>query len=643
MATDTAKWTATITPAGSAASLDIQDVLSSFSGECLLAASISLVISDSGSSHSFDDAPPFPTSAKPLIFTAELGVSLHGSHTTNFGTASRDSRLLTTVPTGPRIKMMMLEPASVECWLRSIRPSTEAPCPPPIESPDNEDTVPTEWVAEGSLFSPRAFAALLGRRLSSAGEDASLPYGDETEYSADLTLVNISASVSSASATLSQDGGADEVSREAYAPAPLPMPTIMVSNSTAALPLSLESSQSLHREVPLAVRRGKKPPPALSLGSMTTSGPSDSCDSYPDIPTPFLGSPTTCIPTIEVSQAPVSRNMDLSTMCADLRSRLPAPPFTPTELTSSRCAAFPEVDDGLSSPQSSEASDLDDEEWAFARDLVVDWHVSRGFQMQLSPPLSPAGDLPYASEPESPTVDSPFPGDEPFAIITGDTSSEDEDDVAVQTPVDVKLTRRKTVIIQTPEPGLAVNTSKLVTAEKDADVLIHDVHDPVPFELPSASAISGAVLDFDRDCQETAPTPSSRPASTASLRPIRGILKGKKSVRFSAVDLLHEYSPSSTPPARHSIDGAGVAPRGEELMLLQPDPVARVRRITAEVHKSSPLRESHTPTPHPVRTTDKRIRSHGPAPSTPQCARWPAGHSPHLRGHPPLRISLAQA
>ncbi|KAL7280701.1 hypothetical protein ACG7TL_005641 [Trametes sanguinea] len=384
----------------------------------------------------------------------------------------------------------------------------------------------------------------------------------------------------------------------------------MVSNSTAVLPLSLESSQSLHHDVPLAVRRGKKLPPALSLSS------TGSCDSYPDIPTPFLGSPTTCVPTIEVSQATVSRDMDLSTICADLRSRLPAPPFTPTELTASRCAVVPEVDDGLSSPQSSEASDLDDEEWAFARDLVVDWHAGRGFQMQLSPPLSPAGDLPYASEPESPTIDSPYPGNEHSASTTGDTSSSDEDDIAVQTPVDVKLTRRKTVIIQAPEPGLTAEKSHLVAAEKDADVLIHDVHDPVPYELPSSTAISGAAFDFDRDCQQTGSTPGSRPASTASLRPIRGILKGKKSVRFSAVDLLHEYSPSITPPARHSIDGAGVAagPHGVEPERLPSEPIARVRRITAEVHKSSPLRESHTPTPHPMRTTDRRVRSHVPAP-----------------------------
>ncbi|CDO73350.1 hypothetical protein BN946_scf185008.g113 [Trametes cinnabarina] len=622
MATDTSDPTATITSTGSTASLDIRDVVSSFSGECLLSASLSL-ISDSGSTHSFDNVPPFPDSAKPLIFTAELGTSLFGGQ---YPARSKDTctpQLLTSVPTGPRLKMMLLEPASIEVWVGSILPASNPPSPPPLEYPGSGDLVHASpaWVAEGSLFSPQQFLALLRKRLNSAEWDASSPYEDGADDSADLTLVDFSASASSASASLSDDDGPDEVSAAVLTLGPLPMPTIMVSNSTAALPLSLESSHSLQREVPLAMRRGKKLPPALSLGSGTKFDLGSPCDSYPDIPTPFLGSPTTCTPHSDLHRESKSTDMGLSAMCADLRSRLPAPPFTPTELTSSPYPALVEAVDGCDSPRSSELSDLDDDEWAFARDFVVDWRAGRGFRTELSPPPSPAGDLPYASKPESPAIDSPFSRNE-FSTTSsvGDSSSSDEDEDAVQTPVDAKLTRRKTVIIQAPEPGLTMERTPSIASDSKADAaLVHNLHDPVPFELPCSAAVPGAVQeDFDGDCQQAAAAgmPGSRPCSTATLRPIRGILKGKKSVRFSAVELLHEYSPSTTLPSRHSLDIAVVAPQNAEPDRLQPEPVAvaRVRRIASEVHKSSPLRESHTPTPHPVRIADRRVRSHGPAP-----------------------------
>ena len=56
------------------------------------------------------------------------------------------------------------------------------------------------------------------------------------------------------------------------------VPTIMLSNSTVAVPLSLESSQSL-APPPLAVRRGRTGPPPLPL----PSAPTTEMELYPGI------------------------------------------------------------------------------------------------------------------------------------------------------------------------------------------------------------------------------------------------------------------------------------------------------------------------------------------------------------------------
>ena len=102
----------------STATLDLQDLLSSLSGDNLLSTSLSL-ISASASSHSFDDVPPFPTTSRPSIFLPELGDSLLGPKSGSSSFPS-DDPLRTTVPTGPRLKLMMLEPASVAGWIVSL-------------------------------------------------------------------------------------------------------------------------------------------------------------------------------------------------------------------------------------------------------------------------------------------------------------------------------------------------------------------------------------------------------------------------------------------------------------------------------------------------------------------------------------------
>ena len=68
------------------------------------------------------------------------------------------------------------------------------------------------------------------------------------------------------------------------------IPSLMISNSHCTFPLSLDSCQSFTLEpvANLATRRGKNPPPPLVL-----ENPAPSFElPYPDIPTAFLGSPS---------------------------------------------------------------------------------------------------------------------------------------------------------------------------------------------------------------------------------------------------------------------------------------------------------------------------------------------------------------
>ncbi|KAI0765667.1 hypothetical protein BD413DRAFT_606149 [Trametes elegans] len=539
-----------ISSVGSTATLDLKHMISSCPSENILSVASSLnLLPPSGSTHSFDNVPPFPLTAKPLIFFADLGpclrdAALPSSPSTH--ASSNSSTPLTTSPTGPRMRAMLMECVSVEAWTVSIPPRVHDP-------PSNEDLTsdfPT-WMPEGSLFSPQNFSALFRRHLNARDHD-------------DLTLAVSDAGV----------------------------PTIMVSNSTAALPLSL-SYHSLHRDAPLAVRRGKKPPPALALGQPLKQ--LTSRDSYPDIPTPFLGSPTACTPiTGDCSQASSNFDMGLTAMCADLRSRLPLPPpFSPTE----PLPPLPTGPIGLSdvplTTEDSVATNLDEEEWAFAKELVSDWYGGKVSASEISPPPSPAGDLPYTSD--SPT-ESVFPA---TPVDPGHGVADAVVGLPGHTPAAVKLTRRRTVIIQAPDASLGktmATTEKVLAIIADdpgVDLAARDFDEPVPFETPTPA----------RGSTDSVQLAGARPASTASMRPVRSILKkaGKKSVRFSTVDLFHEYTLQGQAGAPASLGSSGgvapafLVPDSAPASLLA-EPAARTRpaTMTATVHRSSPLRQSCT-------------------------------------------------
>lgn len=137
-------------------------------------------------------------------------------------------------------------------------------------------------------------------------------------------------------------------------------PTLVLSNSTLAIPLSLDSSPNLAPETPLAVRRGKKLPPALNLKDQNDLP-------YPSIPTAFLGSPSTHSPKFEYANYTDEPSMDLDDMVANLRSQC-------ASLGSRVCpAARIYKEESCHSSRISMASFSEEpggDEWAFADNLM---------------------------------------------------------------------------------------------------------------------------------------------------------------------------------------------------------------------------------------------------------------------------------
>jgi hypothetical protein len=154
----------------------------------------------------------------------------------------------------------------------------------------------------------------------------------------------------------------ENIPREARIP-----PTLVLSNSTLAIPISLDSSPSLVTDVPLAVRRGKKIPQELSFRDEKNDIP------YPGMPTAFLGSPTNYSPKFEHVNTAKEPSMELGDMMASLRyrcaslgcrtsSNIQPPEDAETYPTKVSMASFSE--------------DQDDDEWAFA-DTLMDVYGSK--------------------------------------------------------------------------------------------------------------------------------------------------------------------------------------------------------------------------------------------------------------------------
>ena len=424
--------------------------------------------------------------------------------------------------------------------------------------------------------------------------------------------------------------------------ASLLVPTIMVSNSTAALALPLESSSNLHshQDVPLAIRRGKKPPPVLTLDQAEEPNMLESADSnsYPDIPSAFLGaSPTS--PSFNRVKAgePSKFDMGLSTMCSSLKALVPPPPFTPTEAEHQPPLHPPpslEPETRWATVAAAQLPDADDEEWRFAQDLIVEWQEGKG---RSGPACTPASSPPHMDAYTGiglPIMDASGKGS-PASTSAGPRTDQNKPKVdiqqpAVQSPPSVKQSRRKTVIIQAPDgdiqisPGNAdrpAKSGKLCSpsGDRSIDFLLDEFDEPVPFEIPSSVPLS-APASFEGSFFTP---PNSRPTSTATASsaglPIRGILKEKKSVRFSAVPSLYEYAARIHDEASADHPGAPSTPKHHSQSDL--DVLSALRRVPVPVaaptvtrtpSKSSPLRKMQTHNTH-----FHSHGSHGPEEASP--------------------------
>lgn len=136
-------------------------------------------------------------------------------------------------------------------------------------------------------------------------------------------------------------------------------PSLMVSDSHCVLPLSIESSGQLTHDlpIPLAARRGKNLLPPLALKPSTLQ------NTYPSIPSAFMGSPSAYSPKFEHANGQNDSSLGLVDMVSSLRSQCAYPqrgPYADCELS---------VDSPMSAISFASASDQvddDDDDWAFA-------------------------------------------------------------------------------------------------------------------------------------------------------------------------------------------------------------------------------------------------------------------------------------
>ncbi|KAM5532795.1 hypothetical protein V8D89_013514 [Ganoderma adspersum] len=541
-----------ITSRASTASLDLQTILSSYVAESLLSTRLSFSSTSSSlqSFQSFDDVPPFPAQRNPRLFVNDLGLA---------GQPSAAQHTPTTPIHSGDGSHSLLRPDTA---LTSLSKATNA----------SWDPITAPWTS-----------------VSRLGDSAIGAQAKDVDSPGTLLLV----------------------------------PTIMVSNSTAALALSLESSSNLHshQDLPLAIRRGKKPPPALSLdhpGKPSIPGTADS-NSYPDIPSAFLGSSPTSPSFNRVNAVGgISKfDMGLSTMCNNLKALVPPPPFTPTE-AEHRPPSYPppslEPETQWAMATTAQLPDANDEEWRFVQDLDVEWHETKGSSAEGCPVSSPPHVAAYTGI-ETPIKDASSKAS-PTSTLAGSRTDGNKSNVDVQQPSaqsspSVKQSRRKTVIIQAPDgdiqiaPGDAERPAKSgklcsPSGERSIDFLLDEFDEPVPFEIPSSVPLSAPASLEGSFCTP----PSSRPTSTASSagHPIRGILKEKKSVRFSAMPSLYEYASAmhGEPTDRPGTGALSVSKHHSDLDVLSalkhvPIPVAAPAPApTRTPSKSSPLRRVQT-------------------------------------------------
>ncbi|KAH9940807.1 uncharacterized protein BXZ73DRAFT_75350 [Epithele typhae] len=607
---------------GSTATLDLQEVLSTVIGEPLLSTHLSLP-SVVELAHPVCEVPPFPS-------IRDVTMSVHDRSTSDAQRVSRSpvvpiadnvSRSLITLPTGPRLKVMMVEKISIRAWTESV--CTSFVC----------DTMPKDIATRVFFPAPTDEDPARLATHFSAGCDTLLPESGciasakRIPIIIDMPLSSSSQSTSTSSVTCSsRDSFTLPSSQQMDSRSPTALPSITLSTSTAALPLTLDSPPNNGQSVSLAVRRGKKSLPALSLDSPISSSAHE-VDSYPDIPSAFLGSPTLHSPSFPFSSGDPSKfNMGLSAMCNNLKSLVPPPPFSPTEPSFPLCPTT-EPKTRWGTVNCAQLSDEDDE-WAFAQDLVAEWHASRAQYAEVSPPPSPIGTLAYSSSSSSALEDG--------SVLATSISVGCSDGLAKKHATSsAKQMRRKTVIIQAPDnecralaPTTTLKRAELArsrAADWGTELFPDYFDDPVPFVIPARTAVSSTpALNLNPTNELISP---GCPLGSVTARvPVRGILKERKNVRFSVVPSLHDATRKVTPPllplpGHHERPSVGRI-RSRPDLSTAPISTLALKRLCPSVHtpRDGPQRAGatqHTPRVEQGRCRRDRARPASPPPKGP--------------------------
>ncbi|KAE9399558.1 hypothetical protein BT96DRAFT_975836 [Gymnopus androsaceus JB14] len=358
----------------------------------LLSESLSL---DTISIASLESVPPFPYGCM-VPFSTFLAVNDCPCTPANPHPDALPT-ITTTIPTPPRLRTLLKEDLCISRWTESLVAADAPGHTPWGEIKDND--VLSSWKPEGSLYPSDTFQQALTKSRQRAPTTRRLSPHPNANYRSALVFEH--------EITLESEGGTKRWSVQVPAGSMNPdlvdmmvelrdlksyfkeededlqkkeekredqlnttvdnvyahPPSFIVSNSHSALPLSLESIGSLHSAPKsLAMRRGNKSLPSLSL-NVEVMDP----NSYPSIPTAFLGSPSSYRPTFEfVGDARSSA--DFQDMIDSLRSQCASLQVKPAS-----CPALQEEGlfttftppDPLPSP---DADDCDD--WAFAESLL---------------------------------------------------------------------------------------------------------------------------------------------------------------------------------------------------------------------------------------------------------------------------------
>ncbi|THH33326.1 hypothetical protein EUX98_g841 [Antrodiella citrinella] len=628
-------------------SVDIKEIIAAThsDGYSIVSNSISLS-SASTSLYSLGDTPPFDS------ITAARAPSIRFTAMSILSTADPRSSWLfkptVIIPTPKRVKSMLMEPICVDKWAER----TDLHAPPghrPWEDTVTDcDAFPRPpWVPEGSMFSPEALRAILHHRRttlldSNINDDSSLlanilyPSNDVSSQSINgCGDIRTHAAVDDSDQKHQDFPSADQVSDVT----PLDMPSIMVSTSTAVVPISLESSQCLLPPAPLAIRRGKDLPAPLNLtvpGSYPPTSDRDNGEKpdtglYPGIPTPFLGT-AKYNATFEYPVDDVAISMDLGTMCGNLRSICP-PLRTPD--------VFPPLP-----PLPTEGDPYDPAvEIPFAEGSD-EWDVLEGFLddvVELPFPEKDLQSIPGKTQPLVPlqrataskTLEDSVSWDN---SVTLDTVSSPEPAPEVESSksdaASKRQSRRRTVIIETP--GSTERRRTRVTLDLSDLASCEDLVEeptPIPWEPSPPSHFSFSPQSFAQS------TPHSRPASSATMKPpARGILKVQKNVRFSIIPDMHEYEDDNSVDADATLAtleherSPTPPPGGRRNSKVLSDPADLVTAASDKKNRASFPR-------HPVaRSIAKRAKAASTSPPAKSTVPVPALVTPKTPKTPPAGV-----